>query len=275
MLPTAPTTSDPHTKIDLSFVPSEASGNPDAYTASLTGNIDAWTRGPEGTVSGILRRRGFGWMLEVDGEEDGFDKPLLEELDIDVNSIAKKMKAVILPCAKSGLDPTAVREHPDFWGPLLVVILFSFVSLVGQLRVVSWIIAIWLAGSFIVYFITRSLGGEVAYAQCLGVIGYCLLPQFLMCAVSSLFNLIAWHRFGLFVAFLGTIWSAYSAGKMLSMGGLQNRCSLVAYPVGLLRKLIRESWTISLLTFPYLRSSSGAAHILDMLSIVALIALNE
>ncbi|VDM00201.1 unnamed protein product [Schistocephalus solidus] len=125
-------------------------------------------------------------------------------MDIDVNNIAKKMKAVILPCAKSGLDPT----------------------------VVSWILAIWLAGSFIVYFITRSLGGEVAYAQCLGVIGYCLLPQFLMCAISSLFNLLSWHGFGLF--FLGTIWSAYSAGKMLSMGELQNRCSLVAYPVGLL-----------------------------------------
>lgn len=91
-----------------------------------------------------------------------------EELDVDLKTIGKKMKAVILPCVRSGLDPASIRENPDFWGPLTVVMLFSLVSLFGQLRVVAWILTIWLAGSFIIYFIARSLGGEVAYAQCLG-----------------------------------------------------------------------------------------------------------
>ncbi|VDD77235.1 unnamed protein product [Mesocestoides corti] len=173
-------------------------------------------------------------MLEVEAEDVDFDKPLLTELDIDVKSIAQKMKAVLLPCARSGLDPASVRENPDFWGPLTVVTLFSLVSLFGQMRVVAWIITIWLAGSFLVYFVTRSLGGEVAYAQCLGVIGYCLLPQFIMCAVGSLLSLGGLNKLGIFIDLIGTLWSAYSAGKLLSMENLQRRCSLVAYPVGLL-----------------------------------------
>ena len=123
-----------------------------------------------------------------------------EELDIDLKAIGKKMKAVILPCIRSSLDPASIRENPDFWGPLTVVMLFSLVSLVGQLRVVTWILTIWLAGSFIIYFITRSLGGEVEYAQCLGIIGYCLLPLFLMCTIGTLCNLGGLHNFGVFVA---------------------------------------------------------------------------
>ncbi|VDM35406.1 unnamed protein product [Hydatigera taeniaeformis] len=198
-------------------------------TSSLTGNIDGFARSSDGPLQSLLRRRGFGWMLEVETEDSDFDKPILEELDVDLKTIGKKMKAVILPCVRSGLDPASVRENPDFWGPLTVVMLFSLVSLVGQLRVVAWILTIWLAGSFIIYFIVRSLGGEVAYAQCLGVIGYCLLPLLLMCALGTLCNLGGFQR-----SFIGTLWSAYSAGKLLSMENLQQRCSLVVYPIGLL-----------------------------------------
>ncbi|VDK36883.1 unnamed protein product [Taenia asiatica] len=173
-------------------------------------------------------------MLEVETEDSDFDKPILEELDIDLRTIGKKMKAVILPCFRSGLDPASIRENPDFWGPLTVVMLFSLVSLFGQLKVVAWILTIWLAGSFIIYFIARSLGGEVAYAQCLGVIGYCLLPLLLMCAVGALCNLGGFRRLRILIALIGTLWSAYSAGKLLSMENLQQRCSLVVYPIGLL-----------------------------------------
>ncbi|VDL61368.1 unnamed protein product [Hymenolepis diminuta] len=234
MLSTSLSKESTHTTVDLSFVgPSPSSGS-DTYTSSLTGNIDGYARGSDGFVQSLLRRRGFGWMLEVEMEDADFDKPLLEELDIDLKTIGRKMKAVILPCVRSGLDPVSIRENPDFWGPLTVIMLFSLVSLFGQLRVVAWILMIWLAGSFIIYFITRSLGGEVAYAQCLGVIGYCLLPLFLTCTIGSLFNLGGFHGFSLFIAFIGTLWSAYSAGKLLSMENLQQRCSLVVYPVCLL-----------------------------------------
>ncbi|EUB60895.1 hypothetical protein EGR_04141 [Echinococcus granulosus] len=234
MLPTSMSKGSSHTTINLAFVEPSPSSGSDTYTSSLTGNIEGFASSSDGTVQSLLRRRGFGWMLEVETEDGDFDKPLLEELDVDLKTIGKKMKAVILPCVRSGLDPASIRENPDFWGPLTVVMLFSLVSLVGQLRVVAWILTIWLAGSFIVYFIARSLGGEVAYAQCLGVIGYCLLPLLLMCAIGALCNLGGFRKFGILIAFIGTLWSAYSAGKLLSMENLQQRCSLVVYPIGLL-----------------------------------------
>ena len=35
---------------------------------------------------------------------------------------------------------------------------------------------LWFAGSGLIFFIARVLGGNVTYSQCLGVIGYSLLP---------------------------------------------------------------------------------------------------
>ncbi len=46
-------------------------------TSSLTGNIDGWARESDGPMQSMLRRRGFGWMLEVDTEDADFEKPLL------------------------------------------------------------------------------------------------------------------------------------------------------------------------------------------------------
>jgi len=35
---------------------------------------------------------------------------------------------------------------------------------------------IWLCGSGMIFLLARVLGGEVTYSQCLGVIGYSVLP---------------------------------------------------------------------------------------------------
>jgi len=56
-------------------------------------------------------------------------------------------------------------------------------SVYGQLRVVSWIITIWIFGSFLIFVIARVLGGEVSYSQIVGTVGYSLLPLLLMSIV--------------------------------------------------------------------------------------------
>lgn len=43
-------------------------------------------------------------------------------------------------------------------------------------QVVSWILTMWVFGSLLIFLLARVLGGEVGYSQCLGVIGYSLLP---------------------------------------------------------------------------------------------------
>jgi len=41
----------------------------------------------------------------------------------------------MLPLPQFGFNRQTVRENPDFWGPLIVVLLYSLISLYGQFRV--------------------------------------------------------------------------------------------------------------------------------------------
>jgi len=41
----------------------------------------------------------------------------------------------------------------------------------------------WVFGSLLIFLLARVLGGEVGYSQCLGVIGYSLLPLILTAAL--------------------------------------------------------------------------------------------
>ncbi len=56
-----------------------------------------------------------------------------EELDIDLKDIYYKLRCVLLPVAQLNRD--VIRDSPDFWGPLFVVLLYSLISVYGQFRV--------------------------------------------------------------------------------------------------------------------------------------------
>lgn len=58
-----------------------------------------------------------------------------EELDIDPKDIYYKLRCVLFPLPQLGFNRHVVRESPDFWGPLVVILLYSLVSLYGQFRV--------------------------------------------------------------------------------------------------------------------------------------------
>ncbi|RXM33016.1 Protein YIPF4 [Acipenser ruthenus] len=130
----------------------------------------------DASATKFLRQRGYGWLLEVEEDDPEDTKPLLEELDIDLKDIYYKIRCVLMPMPSLGFNRQVVRDNPDFWGPLAVVLFFSMISLYGQFRVVSWIITIWIFGSLTIFLLARVLGGEVSYGQVLGVIGYSLLP---------------------------------------------------------------------------------------------------
>ncbi|XP_077998483.1 protein YIPF4-like [Glandiceps talaboti] len=185
-----------------------------------------------GMTSQFLNRKGFGWLMEVEDEDLDDERPLLEELDINCHDIYYKLRCVLFPCPQLGYQHKLVRENPDFWGPLLVVILFSLVSVYGQFRVVSWIITIWILGSLVIFILARVLGGEVSYSQCLGVIGYSLLPLIVTATVMPL--VYAFHYLCLVVQCLGIFWAAYSASSLLISEELQSKKPLLIYPVFLL-----------------------------------------
>ena len=64
-----------------------------------------------------------------------------EELDVDLKDIFYKIRCVLLPIRAFGLNRDVLRDNPDFWGPLLVVLAFALISVYGQFRV-SWVYGI-------------------------------------------------------------------------------------------------------------------------------------
>lgn len=58
-----------------------------------------------------------------------------EELDIDVNDIYYKVRCVLFPLPSLGFQKDVLRQNPDFWGPLFVVLLYALLALYGQFRV--------------------------------------------------------------------------------------------------------------------------------------------
>ncbi|XP_016121724.1 protein YIPF4-like [Sinocyclocheilus grahami] len=121
---------------DFTFVSStdaeELSGTIDAPDITLSMGPDS-TRDTYATT--FLKQRGYGWLLEVEEEDSEDTKPLLEELDIDLKDIYYKIRCVLMPMPSLGFNRQVVRDNPDFWGPLAVVLLFSMISIYGQFRV--------------------------------------------------------------------------------------------------------------------------------------------
>lgn len=58
-----------------------------------------------------------------------------EELDVDLTDIYYKVRCVLFPFPFLGFKKKIIRDNPDFWGPLLIVLIFSAFSLYGQIQV--------------------------------------------------------------------------------------------------------------------------------------------
>ncbi|CAJ0576137.1 unnamed protein product, partial [Mesorhabditis spiculigera] len=206
----------------------DLSGNLSSAPAASSG---AYRRQNAGYAGKFLENRGFGWLLDVDDEEEN-QKPLLEELDIDLTDIYYKVRCVLLPLPYFRLKLSIVRESPDFWGPLMVVVAYALLSIYGQMSVVSWILTIWFCGAFLIFFLARALGGDVGYSQVLGIVGYCLIPLVVTGVFMSLLK--SFQTFSFLLGTFGIIWAVYSAGNLLCVEELTEKRPLLLYPVFLL-----------------------------------------
>jgi len=188
-----------------------------------------------GFGSGFLDKKGFGWLMEVQDPEDEEDaRPLLEELDIDISDIFHKIKCVLLPgnIFGSTYKHQVVRDSPDFWGPLFVILVYALLSLYGQLSVVSWILTVWLFGSLFIFLLARVLGGEIGYSQCLGILGYCVIPLVIVATILPFLHSQFYPS--LLVKFCGIVWATFSAGSLLCVDELVEKRPLLLYPIFLL-----------------------------------------
>lgn len=172
-------------------------------------------------------------MTEMENDDDDImTKPLLEELDVDLPDILYKLRCVLLPLPSATMHRDKIRDSPDFWGPLFVVLTYSLISIYGQLGVVSWIITIWVLGSLLIAVLAQALGGDVSFSQTLGVIGYSLLPLIVTGFLLTVLHEIPY--LDVCIQITGVAWATYSAASLLVTEQYQTKKSLLAYPIFLL-----------------------------------------
>ena len=142
---------------DIKFYSSDISSTEQSNTTSQTGGEGDGTivtvrQRVSGKAGQFLEKRGFGWLMDTEVEEEE-ERPLLwvlssnqlitrykllscrEELDIDLKDIYYKIRCVILPIPSLGLERNIIRDNPDFWGPLFVVLSYALLSVYGQFTV--------------------------------------------------------------------------------------------------------------------------------------------
>eukprot|EP01101_Sappina_pedata_P003125 TRINITY_DN13344_c0_g1_i1.p1 TRINITY_DN13344_c0_g1~~TRINITY_DN13344_c0_g1_i1.p1 ORF type:complete len:250 (-),score=81.31 TRINITY_DN13344_c0_g1_i1:70-819(-) len=224
-----PTTSDlEFTSSNLSFTsatPSSPQLNPSPPLSADYAQVP-----PSAQTSKLFSYNGsFGWLLEVEEDADEEQLPLLEELDIDLKDIAYKLRCALVPI---NVNKELLLESPDFWGPMAIVLLYSLLLIWGQFKVVSWVMTMWLVGSFLVFVLARVLGGDVTFSTSLGILGYSLLPLAITAAILPFVSAATAASWSLRV--VGTLWAAYSASSVLITPEIAHRKFLLAYPIFLL-----------------------------------------
>ncbi|KAH0622573.1 hypothetical protein JD844_024983 [Phrynosoma platyrhinos] len=203
----------------------------------------------ESTATTFLRQRGYGWLLEVEDDDPEDNKPLLEELDIDLKDIYYKIRCVLMPMPSLGFNRQVVRDNPDFWGPLAVVLFFSMISLYGQFKCAAgcildynyldiWILdnlpvgqSSWRRGKNFVK-VNVFFESPVAYGQVLGVIGYSLLPLIVIAPVLLVVG--SFEVVSTLIKLFGVFWAAYSAASLLVGEEFKTKKPLLIYPIFLL-----------------------------------------
>jgi len=179
--------------------------------------------------------------------EDDIDysKSLIEELEIHPLEILRKIRCLLFPFNIDSSTFALSTHQSDFWGPFSAVLLYSFLLLWGQFRVLGWVILIWLLGSYGVFFLARCTGGSssITYSQVVQILGYscvCLSCAVLLIGLSNLTltgsvfcESGSCQFFGWMIRLAGTAWASTGAARVLCAGMDGARWVMLAYPIAM------------------------------------------
>ena len=74
--------------------------------------------------------------------------PILDELDIDLLDIQKKILCVLLPTESNRKQlVNDLANDGDFWGPLFCVMCYVCVTIWGESGALSWSLSLWCASA--------------------------------------------------------------------------------------------------------------------------------
>jgi len=156
------------------------------------------------------------------------DRPLLEELSIDLNAIKSEC---LLPL-KVLRTPGEVQVSSDIAGPVIVLVMFTLsLVLQGKLHF-GYIYLISLTSTVLVFGLLNLLTHTgVSYAVCCNAMGYSMTP---VVAFSFLNTVLAWAGRAVRASVCGgmCLWSAYVASRVLCQHlGAVEKTGVVSYPL--------------------------------------------
>ena len=195
--------------------------------AAISGTLplSIMSSAPDGRFRSFMESRGYGWLAEVEEDDDDHpQRPLLEELEIDLPDIAQKLRWALRPPA-DGVGALV----SDFWGPVGAMLLYAALLVWGQLSVVSWILTIWVFGGALVCFLGRVLGADVTLSHTLASLGYCVVP--LIISRVLLLFVGSQGALSLLVRFVCVGWATWSASLWMHTSDLARKRILVIYPI--------------------------------------------
>lgn len=176
-------------------------------------------------------------------EEDGDDRPLLEELGINFEHIKKKTLAVLMP---NQLLPEDILEDKDFAGPLVICMALGFSLLLTGKVHFGYIYGIGALGCIGMYCVLNLMTGTtqanaggmggaprrkgVDIMRVFSIQGYCLLPIALVAVVGIIFNLRGW--IGTFLSLSAVVWCTVTSTRFFEQAmDMRHMRYLIAYPV--------------------------------------------
>mmetsp|Transcript_32884 Transcript_32884/g.48658 ORF Transcript_32884/g.48658 Transcript_32884/m.48658 type:complete len:377 (+) Transcript_32884:173-1303(+) len=176
-----------------------------------------------------------------DPNEFADEPPLLEELGINIEHIAVKMRNVVLPFERFGGKNTdaSIIKDADLAGPIALGLLLGAELLLtdGKLSF-GYIYGFFLFGCVSMTFVLNFMSPQdaISFWTVTSILGYSLLPVNLLAAVKLLVvNLGNFIMFGRILALLTVLWCTVSSTRLMEQGcDMRNQRYLIAYPIALM-----------------------------------------
>ncbi|TRY52227.1 Yip1p like integral membrane protein [Cryptosporidium tyzzeri] len=209
-----------------------------------------WTTGQDNSSSSSSSS--YGGASTQQGGNDDYDDilnepPLLEELGIDPENIARYLKCVIMfksikeysgnnnICTKSDGSHNNHEIEWDMAGPILLIACLGFFLLLAGKIHFGYIYGIGILsciGTYILLNIMSSSQSIDLYTT-MSILGYSLLPIVILAGISVVFSLRS--KVGIIIAIFFNMWSTITASRFFEFTvSLKHQRYLIAYPIALL-----------------------------------------
>ena len=169
------------------------------------------------------------------------EPPLLEELDINIQHIYLKTKAVVLPFSRFGGDQInhhQICQDADLVGPVAFCLLLGGeMVLTGKLQF-GYIYGFALLGCLSMTLVVNlmSPSDAISFWTVASILGYALIPVNVLGVVKIIvINLVKLQTLGRILGILTVAWSTTASTRLFELGcGLRGQRYLIAYPIALL-----------------------------------------